>query len=113
MADDTPGKYAHSIANEIVAALTSEPQAPWQPIETAPKDGTEIDVWVLDARRAIPTGRRYTNAKWHGYGWQWFDPYYGDVGAYVGLDNGVNVRVTHWMSAPTAPVTRPVSGGAA
>jgi hypothetical protein len=26
MADDTPGKYAHSIANEIVAALTSEPQ---------------------------------------------------------------------------------------
>jgi hypothetical protein len=74
----------------------------WQPIETAPKDGTVIDVWVNDNRSSTPTGRRYTGVRWD-YGWRWFDPYYDGRGSYVGIDNGVNVLVTHWMPLPTPP----------
>lgn len=34
----------------------------WQPIETAPKDGTVVDLWVVD--QDDPKGRRIPNAYW-------------------------------------------------
>jgi hypothetical protein len=33
----------------------------WQPIETAPKDGTEIDLWMVDESGR---GFRVTDARW-------------------------------------------------
>ena len=75
----------------------------WQTIATAPKDGTEIDVWCVDERCAPSTGRRYTEVRWREGSWTWFDPRYDGDGGYIGLDNGVNVIVTHWMPPPAPP----------
>lgn len=72
----------------------------WQPIETAPKDGSLVDVWLGNAevdevefycdrgtRRA--TGWHYRNGK--------FRPHMG-----LGLPV-VTVTPTHWMPLPAPP----------
>ncbi len=65
----------------------------WQPIDTAPKDGTPVDVWSR--------GRRWPDAQ--------YDP---GIGAwcYWGLEDFENdvlvpipFPVTHWMPIPEAP----------
>ena len=75
----------------------------WQPIETAPKDGTWVLVYSAEAIRDEDGGRKIAVAQytddlngrkgvWH---WQfaWYD------GGYYGwVDN-----VTHWMPLPEAP----------
>lgn len=52
----------------------------WRPIETAPKDGTVIDLWV-------PEFGRLTN--------EWFDPE-DDSWTFPG-------QPTHWMPIPEPP----------
>ena len=67
----------------------------WRPIETAPKDGTRIDLWI--------SGDDYENG-----GWRWTDAYW----TYDGWSDDFNSitdlgqllsDVTHWMplTAPT------------
>lgn len=66
----------------------SDKDTPWQPIETAPKDGTVV--LVIDARH--DDDYPYP-AHWKkGYGW--FDP---------GWDGGYSP--THWMPLPDPPNT--------
>lgn len=66
----------------------------WQPIETAPKDGTlillaSIDGYVMEA--------------------SWFDAWYGDRAnpgwMYANLDeeHGSYIDATHWMPLPEPP----------
>lgn len=59
----------------------------WQPIETAPKDGTEIDVWCVDHRVANAWWCNADN-KWRTYG-----------------DDRITWthQPTHWMPLPEAP----------
>ncbi len=74
----------------------------WNPIETAPKDGTEIDLWFIDHngyRYRIPDAkwmpRKYDPHKgehaWHDWNpeFEW-DP----------LEGG---EPTHWMPPPEPP----------
>ena len=84
--------FASAIADEVIAALSVAPTTqPWLPIETAPKDGTVIDLWN--------NGDRYADAKWLRGEW-----------CYLGLD-GFDVmnwvplggRTTHWMPLPATP----------
>jgi hypothetical protein len=84
--------------------------APWQSIETAPKDGTSIDVWVVIK---YPDGSfahafRCVDVRWEKERWvesdeplegrpDWYD-FFGDEDVFV---------VTHWMPQPTFPGAPP------
>ena len=76
----------------------------WQDIESAPKDGTEIDIWLRN-------GERWTNVWWakkkgfrdySGYRVPdcegWF--YNHDDASYL-----IDGEPTHWMPLPAAPLS--------
>jgi len=67
-------------------------RTPWLPIETAPKDGTEIDVWA---------GERVTNA--HFRNGEWREWSQGEFG--YSDWRRIREQVTHWMPIPQAPIT--------
>lgn len=79
----------------------------WHPIETAPKDGTDVDLWVNQNGYffRIPDcfwGR----SDWLADGWVYFKRDYSethrDCLANVEYDFGVG-SVTHWMPLPDPP----------
>lgn len=68
----------------------------WQKIETAPLDGTLVDLWIL----ASGTAFRAADFRWNGSAWAHehgvtLDQYYANV----------NMRPTHWMPRPAPPTT--------
>lgn len=69
----------------------------WQPIETAPKDGTAILVW---------DGKLVYEA-------EWWDAWYADSSkpgwmiANCDEEYGFYVKATHWMPLPTPPTDGP------
>jgi hypothetical protein len=73
----------------------------WQPIETAPKDGTIIDLWA--------EGQRHTDCEWGQLDWE--ISYWGWPKDSVGWCewseryscNGHVGNATHWMPIPKAP----------
>lgn len=79
----------------------------WQPIETAPKDGTTIDVWRDGTRETVRWGLpehfcgemgQYCDSDWHSIkkpGWVC-----ATFGEFVG---GKHDPFTHWMPLPRAP----------
>jgi len=89
---DTPTKYRR------LEALTAAPTG-WMPIETAPKDGTEILVW-----NAVPVGDASGSVMcvyWNcvDRDWEWCVVYSQDyLGGYATASNP-----THWMPLPPAP----------
>lgn len=72
----------------------------WQPIETAPRNGTIIDVWLgtadLDdvAFYCGPSGSR------RAADWVWVG---GKFRPAMGLQMPVSVEPTHWMPLPEPP----------
>lgn len=79
----------------------------WKSIETAPKDGTEIDIWVR-CNDNLHSSHRQPNAFWCDYDLN--DPYniYGAVGWWMPLYEKFvhdydEWTVTHWMPLPHPP----------
>lgn len=78
----------------------------WQSIETAPKDGTLIDVWFeshglssRDSDETVPcVGFRAEEAMW--FSGEWCDM---DGNRHPSLDGYTNVIATHWMPLPEPP----------
>jgi len=58
----------------------------WQPIETAPRDGTPVDLWNLG-------GGRETNWHWHAGWWR------NAKGTVCGVDG----CFSHWIPLPEPP----------
>lgn len=74
----------------------------WQPIETAPKDGTVIDLWVPDAKNAKYSAHRIPSCKW--------DDKKGWVLDLIPIKiSSLTDAPTHWMPLPEPPTnSKPV-----
>lgn len=64
----------------------------WKPIETAPKDGTFVDL-------LMPSGERLTDFKWRSHGVAGWCREEG----YPSVTRVILVQPTHWMMPPPAP----------
>lgn len=88
------------MTDSFVASASSESLI-WQPIATAPKDGTEIDLWAV--RETTGKARRYTDCCWgrRNFG---SEPFGEPV--WLGLQDPYSVITpTHWMRRPEPPTT--------
>lgn len=73
----------------------------WQPIETAPKDGSFVDLWCIDNLYPDHPHRR-TDCWWDKTGeGSWCDPN-ADHGEAADLAE-CGVTPTHWMRPPAPP----------
>ena len=71
----------------------------WQPIETAPKDGTVIDLWVKSG--CLHGGHRECFAEFRDGCWQ-SERWNGmDVVEWLPIE----FQATHWMPVPAPPTT--------
>ena len=103
----TDDHIAHSAIAALDAVRGQAEPAAWMPIETAPKDGTTIDVWRDGHRYTVYWGLpphccgemgQYCDSDWHGLkepGW-----ICSTFGEFVG---GEHHPFTHWMPLPDAP----------
>lgn len=109
-----PGSSCVNVAPEALGAAQT-----WQPIETAPKDGTEILLYAPPTMyEGSSVSERVTAGKWH----EWVETsaeYHATTGEYLGRyeqdsgafwlswDGGFTEEYppTHWMPLPTPPAT--------
>jgi hypothetical protein len=74
----------------------------WQPIETAPKDGTLVDVWVIGYSNEP---KRFTDA-WFSEGHWWYAEWAPDCEVHaldLNDEHTLPSEVTHWMPLPEPP----------
>jgi hypothetical protein len=95
--DEEPNEWHRTRARNAIAALDA---AQWRPIETAPRDGTVIDVWLGNAEPGdvefycTPGTKRACD-------WHWFR---GKFRPRLGLQAMPTFVVpTHWRPLPPPP----------
>lgn len=93
------GELASAAENAALRERVAEMEgAGWQPIETAPRDGTKIDLWGINHLHYAKKCERLVNTSW------------GPVTDWIGgerLDwkhgRGEGFEPTHWMPLPAPP----------
>lgn len=103
--------YAHRPVSALVnAEADADVVERWQPIDTAPRDGTPVDLWGVNHLHPRKTGRRATDVTW------------GRVRDWLGNERddwqhgqGDDFEPTHWCPVPAAPLysLRPAEVGSA
>ena len=97
---DDPGPLKADILSALrcAARLSGEERA-WQPIETAPKDGTRMDLW---AKSWLPAFDRFESKRFADCYWRQQDVIMGGwKAAWIGVSS--DWLPTHWMPLPDAP----------
>ena len=94
-------------ATFTAARLAAPERQGWMPIDTAPRNGERVDIW-LEPYDAMESGNshRRPNAYFHAGDW-WFS----GNGVAHDVAASHHWRVTHWMPLPTAPSTSGTSEG--
>jgi hypothetical protein len=78
----------------------------WKPIETAPRDGTAVDVWVeVTVPGRAPKGRREADAVFDDGAWR--DSYDDEMLEWGPDSYGQKATVTHWTPLPAPPEDTP------
>lgn len=92
--------------NDVIESIAKHaPKVPegWQPIETAPKDGTVIDLWDAGSPGSPFGGHRLCDAKWDYQHWMEGKPQ-GEKDWLPGHRDGPAYhRITHWRHKPAVP----------
>lgn len=97
-------KHAHALIR--VATAPKNCDAPeWQPIETAPKDGTEVDLWCEDQGGFRITNARLVDGNWCTY--QYLEEDYLGFGWWP-----ISSHPTYWRKSPLRPNGVKIEGGA-
>ena len=92
----------HEMVESVAQALLSERNATrWQPIETAPKDGTVVDLWAR--REQTDKYERLADCHWCGMTDWLGNEYDGWDGLSPGLRRTYD-NPTHWMPLPEPPI---------
>jgi hypothetical protein len=84
---------------DTLSALGGRPETGWQPIATAPKDGTAILIWQprTDFVRSVREWKNCDDSRYAvGYWRTW-------VGSW-GNRNDADVEPTHWQPLPSPPL---------
>ncbi len=103
-------RLLYALCDDLLAAAPAVSAPAWQPIETAPKDGSTVLLWESGSSApfvgAWRDGRRP--------GWHCDTEHYNTDGNACVISNLWQEGVTHWMPLPAAPgfqgpVTAPVA----
>jgi hypothetical protein len=95
MGDMIESSYGNWVKWEAYEGLKKKTE--WQPIETAPKDGTAIFIWLTLA------GGWFKRVHWSAKVSAWVDWDHGEEAIY-GYDGDKNI--SHWMPLPKPPTTK-------
>ena len=71
----------------------------WQDIETAPKDGTVVDLWVLDFEGE---GVRRAACRWDTFNDNGWEQMYAEIESFCELTDKREI-ITHWMPLSDPP----------
>ncbi len=91
--------YVAQIIAEAEAAIAAAEGGGWRPIETAPKDGTPVDLWMVFHDQRPPC--RFTDCRWETMtDWRGkeYDGWFFGRGVCRTL-----ARPTHWQPRPPPP----------
>lgn len=108
--DDVELPCGHSDREAEISRLTARiAEMTWQPIDTAPRDGTVVDLWIDETRFAdcywgLPEhscgeAEGYCDSEWHGMKDGWIDGTLNQPISELSFD-----QPSHWMPRPAAPV---------
>lgn len=87
---DLGGWCRAAVVQKIAACLRASPETGWREISTAPKDGTQILLWITGIEPRPRIGfwaERGVNLGWYGLQSQHF----------------IGMNVTHWQPLPPSP----------
>lgn len=86
------GNHIHAVRLEGASLPAQTPQT-WQPIESAPKDGTDLLLWCPVEHDVAVAGFQHVGY-WDDFSDGWQIP-----------DTNMYIQPTHWMPLPTSPRT--------
>lgn len=90
--EEMPDGYRAECLDDAACAIAAYEAALWQPIETAPRDGTKIDLWFAGA----------WNERMPGFVWRPGVDFWHNDSTHQSYNDDPNI-ITHWRPLPAGP----------